>query len=732
MYLKLWVQQDLKIKGGVILNINQIFRKSISKLTALLILVCMIIVVVIPVSAESLPDMPYSTYTYWENAGSKTPIEIKPTHKVVNVLDGFDLGIGSFNELQHAFSFENYLYVLDSGNGRIVVLDKEYKVEKKIDSFKFSEEEIDITGAKGLFVDKSGMYIADTANKRILFVKDDTVQKIIERPDSTIIPETFDFAPSRLIRDSSGYLYVLCEGSYYGIMVFSEKFELFGFFGANNVQTNFVNAIKDFIENLFETEEKHNASVKKLPYSLLDICIDNEGFIAGINDATAGQIRRFGLVGTNTLKKKSDFSISTTDSFNFADNPVMFLDETSKYQVFFTARFSALTADSKGYYYAVDTTHGRIFIYDTKSNLISVFGGGRQNGQQEGTFLSPSAIAVFGDDVIVTDFSSGKITVFRPTEYGKTFMYANSLTNKSDYLEAKPYWEQINAQDKNNQLAWRGLAKAALKEKDYSKCLEYSKAGLDRKTYAQAFKFVRDDFLSRNFWWICAVSLILIGGILTFIIYSKNKQITVIKNQKLRIAVRTFYHPFESFDLIKQKNMGSPIIATVFLFLFYISSIVIKLNGGFMFGNIDLSEFNAILTLLGTIGIAILWVTANWLVSVLFEGKGKIKEIYCATCYNLLPLIIYNFSYTVLSHVLIPTANSPFELFSNVCYLLTALLLLLSISVIHDFSFFKAIGVALAIILAMAIVVFVLFLILTLWQDALSFILGLINEISLR
>lgn len=714
------------------MNKKQILKTIFSKLIVLLILISTLCTGVISVAAEGLTDIPYQTYTYWENSGGKTPIQIKPTHRVVNVFDGWDLGLGSFNEIQYSFAFEDALYVLDSGNGKIILLDKNYKLIRQIDSFKYNDQEISINGAKGLFVDKTGIYIADTANKRILITKDNKVEKIIERPNSTVIPETFDFAPSRLIKDSSGYLYVLCEGSYYGIMVFSEKFEFFGFFGASNVQVSFVSAIKNTIEKLFETEEKHNASLKRLPYALLDICIDSEGFIAGINDSTSGQIRRFGLVGTSTLTKKNDFSVSTANGFNFADSPAVFRDETSKYQTYFTARFSALTADSNGYYYALDTTLGRIFIYDTKSNLISVFGGGRQGGQQDGTFLSPSSISVFNEDIIVTDFSSNKITVFRPTEYGKTYMLANSLTIKSNYTDAKPYWEKVNAQDKNNQLAWRGLAKVALKEENYSKCLEYAKIGFDRKTYSQAFKFVRDDFLSRSFWWICIIALILVGGILAFVIYTKNKQITVIKNEKLRVAVRTFYHPFQSFGLIKQKDMGSPLIATAFLLLFYVSSILIKLKGGFMFGNIDLSKFNAILVLLGTIGIVVLWVIANWLVSVLFEGKGRLKEIYCATCYSLLPLIIFNLSYTVLTHVLIPTANSPFELFSNACYLLTALLLLLSISVIHDFSFFKAIGVALAIILAMAIVAFVLFLILTLWQDALSFVLGLFNEILLR
>jgi len=82
--------------------------------------------------------------------------------------------------------------------------------------------------------------------------------------------------------------------------------------------------------------------------------------------------------------------------------------------------------------------------------------------------------------------------------------------------------------------------------------------------------------------------------------------------------------------------------------------------------------------------------------------------------------------------VLIPSANSPFELLGNICYLFTGVLLLLAVTVIHDFSFFKAIGTAIATIIGMAIVAFILFSMLTLWQEILGFILSVFNEVTLR
>ena len=278
----------------------------------------------------------------------------------------------------------------------------------------------------------------------------------------------------------------------------------------------------------------------------------------------------------------------------------------------------------------------------------------------------------------------------------------------------------------------RGLAKAALKEKDYKAAMKYAKTGLDRETYAEAFAEVRDKFISDNFWWISVLAVALVAILVLFVVESRKRNLVLIKNVRLRVALRTSIHPFESLQDIKAKNIGSVKIATAFMLMYYVATILTDLAGGFMFKITDLSNFNAVLPLIGTVGIVLLWTVTNWMVCILFEGKGKMKEIYCSTCYALMPLIIYNFAYIILSNVLIPTANSPFEMFGNICYILTAVLLLLSITVIHDFSFFKAMGTAVATVLGMAIVAFVLFSMLTLWQEILGFILSVFNEVTLR
>lgn len=683
-------------------------------------------------NAESISDVPYESYTYWEGYSSKKAVQTKASYEVRDVLRGEEQGIGSYKELQHMFSYGGYLYVLDSGNGRLLKYDKNYKLAEQIKSFDYNGKKLTFEGAKGLFVDESGLYIADTLNKRILCTKGGKVFNIIERPNDFAIPKTFDYAPTKMVRDSSGYMYVLCEGSYYGMMVFSSDYEFFGFFGANNVKSSVTDAIKSAITSLFETEEKHSSSMQKLPYSLLDICVDKDGFVSAVNSSGSGQIRTYGLTGVNTMKKTDGNTASSADGYNFADNPISFVDKTSRYKTYVSSSMTAIAADDYGYYYVVDSMHGRVFVYDKKCTPITVFGGGKQNGTQTGTFVSPSSVVSFGDDLLVSDFSNNTITVFRLTDYGKMLRTANTLTLESKYIDAKPYWQSVYEQDKNCQLAYRGLAKAALKEKDYDCAMRFAKLGLDVETYSKAFENVRNDFVYSNFWWILPLIVIILGALIALFIICKSRQVVFIKSDRIRTALTVSIHPFESFKNIKYKGLGSPLIATIMLALFYVTSVMQKTLSGFAFGVVDLSSFNSLLLLLGSAGIVLLWTVANWLICTLFSGKGRINEIYCATCYSLTPMLVYNILYIIMSNFMVSENGSSLSLLSTVCYLFTAVLLLLSITVIHDFSFFKAIGMSILIILAMAVVAFVLFSMLTLWQDMLGFVIGVFNEITLR
>ena len=366
-------------------------------------------------------DMPDSNYTYWTTSTDKIAVPIKTIYDSVSALNVFD----DSSELKHAvFDNSGRLYILD-GLGKIAVLNRDYTLNRIITDFTYKGQQLTFEGASGIYLDdNNNLYVCDTENARIIVSKDGIVSKIIEKPKSSVIPSDLEFAPLRLVKDDRDYSYVLSDGCYYGLMVFNPDYEFLGFFGANSVASNPLDVITGLITSLFETAEKHESSVKKLPYQISDICMTSSGFVASVNSESEGQIRVFATTGSNILKYNSQFETGSGDSFNFADQPNRFLDITTQWSESIVQQFSAVASDKKGYLYALDKTQGRIYIYDENCNLIGVFGGGRGSGNQVGTFVTPISIAVFEDDVVVLDSYNHNFTVFKATEYGKNLKEA--------------------------------------------------------------------------------------------------------------------------------------------------------------------------------------------------------------------------------------------------------------------------------------------------------------------
>lgn len=718
-----------------VLKAEETNAMSISKLFRVLCIFLIISVLFVcagfSVAATSYDEVPYRTYTYWEGYTVKKPVAMKEMYSVSNILDYTTDSQIDFAEIQHIYIDSNgYLYVLDGYNAAITVLDENYRVIKKISELNFNGEKISFQHAEGIFVNEDGrLYIADTENLRIIVLSPEgAVESIIKKPNSPLLPEGFNFAPIKLLQDTEGFLYVLCDGCYYGAMKFSSEYEFLGFYGANVVNTSVISSIDGFISNLFMTEARRMNDIQKLPYTFLNFCVDDDGFIFTTTDNQKAQVRRLGPGGTNILSKKYNFKTTSGDNIVFGDISGV-KDEQN---ITKKNEFSAIAVNGK-FFYLLDRVTGRIFVYDFDCNLITVFSGGFGSGIQQGTFQTPTSIAINKNgDILVSDFEKGCIVVFTLTEYGQSVMQAAEYNINGEYDKAERYWEEVLSQDENNQMAYIGIGKAAMMRGDYETAVKYSEIGLDQETYSRAYGELSLAFLKENFFWIFLTAIAIVGGITAILIVTAKKRVVLIKNPIYNTAASMLFHPKISLCRIKDKNLGSVWIATALLGLFFITKTASDIYPGFMYVVPDNTSYNVIYTFMGTVVLVLLWVVVNWGVCVLFEGKGKLKEIYISTCYSLIPLIIYFLIFIVLSYFMTPSNVSFLGLFRNLCYIYFVIILLVSVMVIHEFDFTHAFFTSLFTVLGMLIVAFMIFMTLTLCQDFVSFIFSIVQESVLR
>lgn len=694
-------------------------KKALGRLFAVILAICLVASAVTAVSAAA----PTDSYTYWTNVGSqRKSVYSKAMYDVDSVVDVTKLGVQRLSQITSICKDNNdNIYILDSAS-RIVILDNNFNLVKEIGLINGT---ISYNNSKGIYYKDDIIYICNTEGANIYMIDlDGNLIDTITLPESNLIPDDFVYKPTKITRDDNGYMYVVSEGCYYGSLLYAPDRSFLGFYGSNTVNATIASVFTNISNRLFPNAEKHASQIKKLPFSFVDITIDNEGYIYtsnGFTDTTTAsrnaQIRRLSPGGgTNILNSK----------VNFTDTEIIWFDNFQKQDL------CDIEVDSNGFIYALESRFDKIFIYDEDCRVLNIFGGGMGAASQVGTFTNSCAIALIedGDKILVADADNNYLTVFQINEYGKKVKELDVLTLNGEYDKIQEGWLEVLEQDSNSQLAYSGIANSYLEEENYAEALKYAKLGYDKETYAVAFEYVRKDFISDNFNWIFAIVVVVVIGAIAFMFVTNKKKIVFIKNQSLNLMLTTMVHPSNNFTDIKEKKLGSIPLCFLLMVLYYVVTVMKTISGGFLFSNYDPTSFNSILVLVRSIGLVVLWIIANWLVCTLLGGKGKLKEIMIVTCYSLLPLILEGVIYIILSNVLLPAEASFLGILTTIATIYFGIMLVIGMLKIHDFSMGKFIWTTILTVLGMAIIIFLLIMLIILVQQFGAFLITLITEIS--
>ncbi|MBQ7105977.1 MAG: YIP1 family protein [Clostridia bacterium] len=718
--------------------------RNFKRLIALVLVIACLFSFALTASAADYTDSPNDATTMWVNSTAKKEmVYAKPMYETNPLIEASDMkyadgtGIEPFEKLADIFAIDGKIYVLDGGSSRIIVLDENYTVLSEIKGVITADgSTTEFKGARGIMVDENGLiYISDHDHTRVLIT--DSKGKLITtltKPIDDMWPNDLNFNPIKVIKDKMGYLYVLCNGSFYGAAMYTPapEYKFKGFFGANVTTTNILEAVNKLWDILFTNSVKRSKSAKALPYSFVDMELGSDGYIytctgiKGYDRKATGSVRRLNPTGTNILIDKS--TGTAVDSTNMVFGAE---DFAKRHGNLIKHDMTSVTIDNNNYIYVLDSAYGRIYVYDLECNMLNTLGGGIDNGTQAGTFKKAIAITNMNGNIYAIDEIKAGIVSFTINSYGELVQQAQALTMAGDYLDAAPLWREVLKVDRNSMIAYRGLAKAYLIEGKYEKAMEYAERGYDRATYSAAYGYVRTEFTEKHFTIIFIGVILLVVALVLGLNYKKKKNIVLIKNKKVKVALGILTHPADTFYEIKRNGNGSIIVATVILVLWYIFKII-GLTSGFIFNDTSIIDVNAWYALAQTFGLVALFVLSNWLVCVLFEGKAKLKEIYIVTCYSLIPMVIQAIGYDILSNVLTLNEQSFLNILNYACIILTAAYLIMGIINIQEFTLGKFIFTTVVTLLAMILIIFLIFLVGILVQQSGDFIKTVVMEVLYR
>lgn len=682
---------------------------------------------------------PYATYTY-SNDGDVlvSPAAYVPDSVITSSSMGLEV---AFDDPRDLFiGPDEKMYIVDAANNRVIVSDRYYNHLFDIDKFTNEHGVPDsFNNPSGVFVNEEFIYVCDTDNNRIVkFDTEGNYVKIIKKPESNLFEEGSIYKPVACAVDQYGRLFVVSSTTYQGIIVINDDADFYGFIGAQKVS---ISAL-EIIWRKIQTDEQRSQSEQYVSTEFNNITIDENNFIYVTTSSIDEAKQQSAIRGKD---KKSDYA--PVKKLNASGADVM--KRNGFYPPSGEIGFSTLSTDTivgaskvidcavgpEGTWSIIDEKRSKVFTYDDNGNLLFIFG---DVGIQTGNIGSVEAIVYQGSKILLLDKTNDNIVVYRRTEYGDLLLQAIQHDNERKYDMTIDDWTEVLKRNNNFDSAYIQIGKALYRQGKYEEAMEYYKAAYETENYSDAWKEIRKEWASKYFWTIpvvLVVVFVLLGKFFGYAAKVNTRAALKVGRKSLKeellYAFHVIFHPFDGFWDLKHEKRGSMRSASVILITTILVYFYNSIGKGYIFSPYTSYSdiFGAVTAVLAPL---LLWVVANWCLTTLFEGEGSMRDIFIASCYCLTPLILLIFPSTLLSHVLAANESGILTLMSSFAYLWLGILLVLGMMVTHDYSVGKNLLTCLATIVGMAFIMFIGILFTSLMAKIVMFITQIVEEIAFR
>jgi len=200
----------------------------------------------------------------------------------------------------------------------------------------------------------------------------------------------------------------------------------------------------------------------------------------------------------------------------------------------------------------------------------------------------------------------------------------------------------------------------------------------------------------------------------------------------LKYSLYVCTHPLDGFWDLTHEKRGSIAAANLIVFLAVMIEVLRQTLTNFQFVTINMEFFNAIIVVMRIILPIFLWTVANWGLTTLMDGKGKMFEIYMAVAYALTPWVIINATMILLSQFITFEEGAIYWVLAGFSALWTGVLILAGMMMVHDYSLTKTIFSSLLTIVGMGVMVFIFVVFFSLVSDAIAYFISLYKEIMFR
>ena len=191
-------------------------------------------------------------------------------------------------------------------------------------------------------------------------------------------------------------------------------------------------------------------------------------------------------------------------------------------------------------------------------------------------------------------------------------------------------------------------------------------------------------------------------------------------------------HPLKGFEEFKREKRGKLWVAIFFIVLLIFLNIIQYKYTGYIISTKDITDLKTGREIILVIGVIAILVVSNWSVTTLFDGKGKMIEIFMMIGYCLFPTVIAKILGLIFSNFVTANEAAVYGLIIGIGSFLTGYMGLFGLISIHEYGLIKCLLSILGTILAALVICFVGILVFDLFQKMSGFVYTIYQEISLR
>lgn len=200
----------------------------------------------------------------------------------------------------------------------------------------------------------------------------------------------------------------------------------------------------------------------------------------------------------------------------------------------------------------------------------------------------------------------------------------------------------------------------------------------------------------------------------------------------LKFSLYCLTHPIDGFWDLTHERRGTYAAANTILIATLLVRILKLRYTSFIFLRVYWEDLNIFLYLASILFPLTLWVIGNWALTTLFDGKGKLGQVYIATCYGLTPYPLVQFPLMIFSNFVTVEEAEFYTVLSALTLVYAAILIVTAMGQIHEYSASKNILFTVATLFAMLVMIFILMIFFSMISQGVAYFISLGRELLFR